>query len=423
VLVSERADDGSSAVVVYTVTEFQRLGKYLAQELPAKEPPHTERESALAVLGSAITLLSSGSVGPKGQFLLLRAAADGLRLLVPESTEQKNTEGDTRQISSWDLGGLLRTCAECDVHRSELSIPGLALHWGDGAFFTSLRAVGDAMDPTAPAGDGSGSGATGRSAEAKHARGAAAAAAHGDGGNICAPILRCAVSATWSVLQLGRPAYLPSLQAAARKHTAVYLSWLALPEFDVRCDLAGIFAVLCASAGLEGERSYVIDLSKQLQQKISAVVESDTTHSPAVRTAVRWAAGALRCTGELVASLTGAGLETEAQQLASAALECCRRGCSQSCVSLEDFMIQVVSLEVLQSLAGRMSDGDLSSFISLLRPLLVHGDARVAVPAIACYSSLCRTPGTCDTYCTNSYLDDTDGAVDVYLRLHVLQHV
>lgn len=386
-----RADDPNTAAVALTVTEFKRLERHLCED-------SAERET-LATLTDTISLFlrlpaEPGSV--RGCFLLLKVIAAALRKVCSEERNKINWA----VMSRWDTAGLVRACAVQTLQDVALSVPCLSLETTVGDFYMSRCATGEAdaaVVGTSSDQDG------GQKRGGEHL-----STGSGTVTELCAPLLRCVVSITASLLLLSRRHPTTELLdvAQVRVFTPQYLMWLALPEYDIRADLAAILAWTCSPAGASGGdaacRDHFTHLSRQLQHKLSAITQMTSSAGPratrADRQALRSAAGAVRAAGAIVALLDDAvELDQEQQALRRSVLDHCSLCLGVAPAppvnSTEVCVLQVVSMEVVQSLAGRCSNEEASSVIALLKPLLQSADVRISVPAIDCFGYLCCQPG------------------------------
>jgi hypothetical protein len=341
----------------------------------------------MEILESLVTLLLDPS-GPgaqanptdsyRGLFLLLRTLASGLRLLA-------ETENSTvlDRVRGWDLAGLLRCCAQLELHRRDLSVPGVVLERPQGGFFTSLRALGDAEEP--------GTTGTDEAVPSDNPRraGSAGKSLASAVREVSAPLLRCTSSITWSVLQIAADAgAVTSVVATLIPH---YRTWLCVPEMDIRADLAEILAAVYRADG--GGESIVTALLRPLQHKLAPLESLAASAGSVDKLALRSAAGALRCLGGVASTL--GPLSGEATRLRETVMQHVKACLTiDSAASQEFCLLQVVALEVLQAMCTEtQSCGETEMMIPLLLPLLAHSDARVAVPALAAYAKLCIVQG------------------------------
>ena len=408
-------DDESSAVVVFAVTEFKRLEKFLRTAL--SDVGSAEYEAAVRILSDVIALLlssgpavSQGSVltSMRGMYLLLSAAATGLRLVASPSGSLIPAG-----VASWDLAGLIRLCAGIPVELPVLEIPGLSLEQGRGVYFTSLRALTDTSDGTP---DASAAGPEGVEEEQAGTL-APAVTKSSRATTICAPILRCIASLSACALRLAvssngnsdHPSALTqSCLLTGRSVVGNYLTWLNQPEVDIRQDLKEIFTHLCVSDlalcrdsahTLEEELNHLSTLQRQLTHKLAPL--RDIAQADLIQ--LRTAAGALTCLGAVSVRLQQLGADERASSLVVestrtrsaviAQLIVCLQVDSKQ--SFEHTLLQVVALEVLgqlkETVCGTLSsetEKELDALKSLLLPLLHSSEPRIVVPAVRTFAQL-----------------------------------
>jgi hypothetical protein len=372
-------------VVAFAATEFRRLEKHLLGAL-AKNG-EAQSVGAMEILESLVTLLLdpsglSANARPsdsyRGLFLLLRTLTSSLRLLA--ETEDPVVLEIAR---GWNLASLLQCCAQLELHRRDISIPGVVLERPQGGYFTSLRAFGDAEEPGAAGAEDA------VSVNNPHRAGSAAKSLTSAVREVSAPLLRCTSSIAWSVIRVGSDA--GSVRSVVSTLVPHFLTWLSVPEMDIRADLSDILVAVCRFQG--GDESVVSALLRPLQHKLAplgSLAVSAAAAAPVDKLALRSAAGAMRCLGGVVSnSGSQSGERTRLREAVLEHVSTCLK--IDSGASEEFCLLQVVALEVMQTLcAEEIQTGPV---LPLLLPLLAHADARVAVPALAAYAKLCIAQG------------------------------
>lgn len=430
------SDDPNDAVSIAAVAEFVRLKALLC------EPPiDSSTQKNGAILSFVLELIvSTVGVPPDSCGGGAPSSSLGLHLLLDTAACAlfQHRSDDTSGAVRWSclplplLEKALQAVASVDLVRSLSQGAGPLADKGHEVYFTSLRAASAAIVSSEPVVENVLQQEADRRAKRKELGKADALTTSAPLLRSVSSITRCILSSTLADAASGMDSSRTALLSVCKAYLPQYLTWLALPEHDVRRDVSQIIAQVCVGtfAGVgtasppTADLNEISTLSRQLFHKLSCIPSMlAVSTTPATATAGTGsgsapaglsasglsAAGALSVLGSIAVALlecaavqvegsSRAELRVEADRLVSQLLSQCI-ACLKldPAISLEHCLVQVSALEGIIALSG-------CNFLSIseqarcahwgevkvnMKRLIHSTDFRCAVPAVEAFTNLC----------------------------------